>query len=176
MLTRSPLPNSLQRVIGLRLLLHPIIAYLHSCKTVSTSKSWFIIHSFEPREYGAISVLTIIQSAVVGFTRSFGKYLPRENITLNTICPTIVATGISTGTFYQQAEEKGLLVTLDALMDAFDYVMTSDVSGEAIEILPGGDGHAIKEGPKFTDEKCKQSIELARAPEHRAWKFHECLE
>ena len=60
--------------------------------------------------------------------------MPKEKITLNTICPTIVATGISTGTFYQQAGERGLLVTVEALIEAFEYVIANDVSGEAIEV------------------------------------------
>ncbi|KAF5001546.1 hypothetical protein FDECE_10894 [Fusarium decemcellulare] len=120
-----------------------------------------------------LPVYTASEHAVVGFTRAFGRYLPREQITLNTICPNIVAAGISTGSFYEKAEARDHLITLEALTSAFEHVMTTGISGEAIEVLSGDEGFLIRKDPEFTNEKCKQSIELARAPDHRAWKLHE---
>ncbi|CAK7200310.1 hypothetical protein SEUCBS139899_003001 [Sporothrix eucalyptigena] len=120
-----------------------------------------------------LPIYTSAKHGMVGFTRAFGTYLPREQITLNTLCPNIVETGISTGAFYDKAREKGLLITLESLTKAFEYLMgDSDVSGNAIEILPGNDGFRIKELPAFTNDEARESIALATAPDHRAWKMH----
>ncbi|EON98384.1 putative short chain dehydrogenase protein [Phaeoacremonium minimum UCRPA7] len=145
----------------------------------------------EPNKYGFRGKIVIVSSAcgfyyiptlpiytaakhgIVGFTRAFGSYLPRESITLNTLCPTLVETGISTGTFYDQAREKGLLITLGSLTKAFEHLMgKSDVSGQAIEILPGNEGFRVKEIPEFTNNIAMESIKMATDPEHRAWKLH----
>lgn len=57
---------------------------------------------------------------------------------------------------------------------AFDYLMgESVVSGEAIEVLPGDDGFRVKEAPEFTNDIARAGVELATAPDHRAWKLHE---
>lgn len=69
------------------------------------------------------------------------------------------------------------MITVESLIHAFEFVMGhSDVSGEAIEVLPGNDGYRIKEIAPFTNGKVEESIEIARAPGHRAWKFHEPVE
>ncbi|KAF5599670.1 15-hydroxyprostaglandin dehydrogenase [Fusarium pseudoanthophilum] len=99
-------------------------------------------------------------SAIVGFVRTHGKLLPEEAITLNAICPTIVKTGISTGDFYDKADAKGLLITIESLVKAFENLLGDcETSGEAIEILPGDDGSRIKERPEYSNEKCK-ALEL----------------
>ncbi|KAF5651458.1 15-hydroxyprostaglandin dehydrogenase [Fusarium sp. NRRL 25303] len=96
----------------------------------------------------------------IGFVRTHGKLLPEEAITLNAICPTIVKTGISTGDFYDKADAKGLLITIESLVKAFESLLGDcETSGEAIEILPGDDGSKIKERPEYSNEKCK-ALEL----------------
>ncbi|EXJ71204.1 uncharacterized protein A1O5_06198 [Cladophialophora psammophila CBS 110553] len=124
-----------------------------------------------------LPIYTASKHAVVGFARSFGKYLPEEKITLNAICPNIVRTNISTGEFYQNADARGLLIHVDSLVEAFESLLgASDVSGEAIEILPGNEGHRIKEIPEYTNEKVKESVELTQNRSHRSRKFHEPVE
>jgi hypothetical protein len=68
--------------------------------------------------------------------------LPEEKITLNAICPNIVATNISTGDFYKRAGERGLLISVDSLVEAFETLLgASEISGEALEVLPGSQGY-----------------------------------
>lgn len=106
--------------------------------------------------------------------RTFGKYLPQEKITLNAICPNIVKTNISTGDFYDRADAKGLLITVESLVESFESLLgTNDTSGEAIEILPGNGGHRIKECPEYTNEKCRESVELTLDRAHRSSKFND---
>lgn len=113
-------------------------------------------------------------SAVIGFVRSFGRYLPEEKITLNAICPNIVKTNISTGEFYSNAEEKGLLISVDTLVEAFESLLGGNgMSGEAVEVLPGSEGYRVKEIPEYTNEKVKQSVEMTLNRPHRSHKFHE---
>ncbi|KAF9891527.1 hypothetical protein FE257_003994 [Aspergillus nanangensis] len=122
----------------------------------------------------SLPVYTASKHAVLGFVRSFGKYLPDENITLNAICPNIVKTNISTGTFYDRAEERGLLISVDTLVEAFESLLgDSATSGEAIEVLPGSDGYRIKEIPEYTNDKCKESVEMTNDRSHRSFKFHQ---
>ncbi|KAL6407401.1 15-hydroxyprostaglandin dehydrogenase [Ilyonectria robusta] len=121
-----------------------------------------------------LPIYTASKHAIVGFVRSFGKHLPEEKITLNAICPNIVKTSISTGDFYDRAGEKGLLITEDSLVAAFESLLgASDISGEAIEVLPGDGGWRIKEIPEYTNEKCRMSVEMTRDRSHRSHKFHE---
>lgn len=76
---------------------------------------------------------------MVGFVRTYGKWLPREKITLNAVCPNVTRTGISTDVFYQQVEDRGLVAPMSALMDAFEsFLGASDVSGECFEAPPNG--------------------------------------
>lgn len=113
-------------------------------------------------------------SAVLGFVRSFGNYLPEENITLNAICPNIVRTGISTGDFYDKADARGLCISVDSLVESFEFLLGDNpVSGEAIEILPGKEGHRIKERPEYTTDTVKESVELTLHRSHRSHRFHE---
>jgi NAD(P)-dependent dehydrogenase (short-subunit alcohol dehydrogenase family) len=115
-----------------------------------------------------------MSSAIIGFVRSFGEHLPKERITLNTICPNIVKTSISESSFYEKANEKGLLTEVDTLLDAFESLLgDSDISGAAVEVLPGNDGYRIKEHPEYTNEKCRESVDMARDPSHRSNKFHQ---
>ena len=97
----------------------------------------------------------------MGFVRTYGKSLPEEKITLNALCPNIVATNISTGDFYERAGAEGLLISVESLVQSFESLLGANAtSGEAIEILPGSDGSRIKERPEYTNEKVKRSVEM----------------
>ncbi|KAH7142764.1 hypothetical protein B0J13DRAFT_445022 [Dactylonectria estremocensis] len=125
----------------------------------------------------ALPVYTAAKHAVVGFVRSFGKYLPDEKITLNAMCPNIVKTSISTGDFYDKADARGLLVTMDSVVQSFENLLgTNTMSGEAIEILPGDEGWRIKERAPFTNEKCQESVEMTHNRSHRSYQFHQPVE
>ncbi|KAL1895499.1 hypothetical protein Sste5346_005308 [Sporothrix stenoceras] len=111
-----------------------------------------------------LPIYTAAKHCVVGFARTFGRYLPRENITLNTVCPNPYGGPAS-------ASE------IQFVTDAFESLMgPSEASGDAVEILPGSGGYRVKEIPVFTNEVAHESIKLATAPEHRAWQFHAPVE
>ncbi|PCD28660.1 hypothetical protein AU210_011218 [Fusarium oxysporum f. sp. radicis-cucumerinum] len=119
----------------------------------------------------SLPIYTAAKHAMVGFVRTHGKLLPEEAITLNAICPTIVKTGISTGDFYDKADAKGLLITVESLVKAFENLLGDcETSGEAIEILPGDDGSMIKERPEYSNEKCKVSCEMVEERTYNAFK------
>ncbi|KAM5373448.1 hypothetical protein ACJZ2D_006942 [Fusarium nematophilum] len=121
-----------------------------------------------------LPIYTAAKHALVGFVRTFGKYLPEEKITLNAICPNIVKTNISSGDFYERADAKGLLITVESLVESFEALLgANQTSGEAIEVLPGNDGYRIKERPEYTNEKCRQSVELTMERSHRSSKFNQ---
>lgn len=106
--------------------------------------------------------------------RSFGRLLPAEKITLNAICPNIVRTNISTGEFYDKADREGLCISVETLVASFESLLgESEVSGEAVEILPGAEGHKIKESPAYTNSKVQRSVELTLDRTHRSHKFNE---
>ncbi|KAF2209819.1 hypothetical protein CERZMDRAFT_4191, partial [Cercospora zeae-maydis SCOH1-5] len=68
-------------------------------------------------------IYTYAKHAVLGFTRTMGRRLPEEKITLNCICPNIVRTNISTGQYYEQAEAEGLLVSFETVVSAFESLL-----------------------------------------------------
>ncbi len=101
-----------------------------------------------------------IYSAVTGFVRSYGKYLPEEHITLNSVNPHVIRTAISSGAFYDMVEAKGLLTPMEGLIEAFESMLgDSDVSGEVFEIPPGG-GFKVRAAPEYLDEKSGELCEM----------------
>lgn len=101
----------------------------------------------------------MINSAVIGFTRTMGKLVAEEQMTLNAICPGIVRTAISGGSFYEIAEEKGVLVSPETIVSSFESLLgTNPASGDAIEVMPGQ--FLVKPGAEFTNEKCEESVVL----------------
>ncbi|KAF5017646.1 hypothetical protein F66182_10396 [Fusarium sp. NRRL 66182] len=122
----------------------------------------------------SLPIYTAAKHAIVGFVRTHGKMVAEEAITLNTICPTIVKTGISTGDFYDKADAKGLLITVETLVEAFENILGDcTMSGEAIEILPGGDGSKVKERVEYSNEKCKVSCDMVEERTYNAFKAAE---
>lgn len=107
---------------------------------------------------------------MVGFVRSYGKYLPEEQITMNAVCPNVVRTNISTGAFYDKVEAQGLLTPMQGVIEAFEAMLGSnEVSGELFEVGPKG-GFKIREPPEYLDEPSKKVCELLY---HRAHVLHE---
>jgi NAD(P)-dependent dehydrogenase (short-subunit alcohol dehydrogenase family) len=84
------------------------------------------------------NLLTDFSSGVIGFVRSFGKYLPEEGITLNAVCPNVVRTNISTSVFYDKLEDKRLLTPMEPVVEAFENFLDKDISGECLEAGPKG--------------------------------------
>lgn len=106
-----------------------------------------------------LQLTTLTCSGVTGFTRSYGKYLPTENITLNAVCPNVVRTHISTDVFYDKLEPMGLLTPVQGVIDAFESFLDSDVSGECMEVGPKG-GFTAKAPTEYLDEESKRVMDM----------------
>lgn len=100
-----------------------------------------------------------IPSGVVGFVRSYGKYLPEEQITLNAVCPNVVRTHISTDIFYDQVEAEGVLTPMKGVVDAFESFLDSDTSGECMEVGPKG-GFSAKAPPPYLDKESERVMDM----------------
>lgn len=110
-----------------------------------------------------LPIYTAAKHAVTGFVRSYGKYLPEERITLNAVSPHVVRTSISTGSFYDSLEAKGLLTPIDGVIKAFeDMLGENDVSGEIFEVGPRGD--QVRKATEYMD---KESGEVCDLLSHR---------
>ncbi|KAF2198777.1 NAD(P)-binding protein [Delitschia confertaspora ATCC 74209] len=104
-----------------------------------------------------VPIYTAAKHGVVGFVRSYGELLPSlHSITLNTIAPNVVRTGISTEEFYERMEKEGLLVPMQGAIDAFAHTMESAESGEVYECGPNG-GFCKREGVGYLDESTKRA-------------------
>jgi len=98
-----------------------------------------------------VPVYTAAKHGVAGFTRSFGKYLPEEQITMNAVCPNVIKTNISAPAFYEKLDKLGLLTPMEGVIEAFESMLgTNDTSGELFEVGPNG-GYAIKKAPEHLD-------------------------
>ena len=111
-----------------------------------------------------LPVYTSAKHGVVGFVRSYGKYLPQEKITLNAICPNVVRTNISNPAFYDKLEKEGLLTPLEGVVDGFEALLGDNPdSGECYEIGPNySKGQGILK-PKFApmpDEESHKVFDL----------------
>jgi NAD(P)-dependent dehydrogenase (short-subunit alcohol dehydrogenase family) len=92
----------------------------------------------------------------VGFVRGFGKYLPREQITMNAVCPCVVRTGM-TNAFSDKLEGLGLLTPMSSVVEAFLSMLGSnDVSGECFEAGPKG--YKIKSPSDYSDEEIMRTM------------------
>lgn len=101
---------------------------------------------------------TAAKHGVVGFVRSYGKYLPQEKITLNAITPNVIRTNISNPQFYELLENEGLLTPIEGVVDAFENLLGDNPeSGECYE---SGPNYAKGQGlvkPKFVEFADKES-------------------
>lgn len=102
--------------------------------------------------------MALDHSGLVGLTRAYGRYLPREGITLNIICPHIVRTNISTDKFYQQVEERDLLTPMSSITDGFEVLLNGNQSGVVMDCGPHGP--VPRDGLEFVDEKAKLTCDI----------------
>ena len=100
-----------------------------------------------------------VESGVAGFVRSYGKYLPEENITLNAICPNVVRTHISTDTFYDSVEAEGVLTPMKGVVDAFASCLDDGISGELLEVGPNG-GFSAKPPAPHLDKETTRILDM----------------
>jgi hypothetical protein len=166
------LTSTCSRSSGLRLrFLHPYNdSHVHGRKAVS--RSFHPPHLPRAPHHAPkrrrISTLTVpyYPSAVVGFVRSLGKILPEEKITLNAVCPNKIRTNISTEAVYKKAEEKGVLVPMEKLLQAFEQLLgASDYSGECFEIAPKIGCRIVPPTP-FVNDESRISAEMTYERSH----------
>ncbi|WPB01731.1 uncharacterized protein RHO25_006362 [Cercospora beticola] len=106
-----------------------------------------------------LPIYTAAKHGVVGFTRSYGKHLPEEQITLNAICPNVVRTNISNEVFYSAMESRGLLVSMESVVQAFEQCLDGNISGETLEIEPKT-GIVSRTGPEPLDREAEETLKL----------------
>jgi NAD(P)-dependent dehydrogenase (short-subunit alcohol dehydrogenase family) len=115
-----------------------------------------------------LPIYTAAKHALVGLTRSYGKLLVEEGITLNAIAPNVVQTSISSPIFYEKLAKENLLTPMDGLLDAFKTVLDSNCSGEVFECGPAG-GWTKREAIEYLD---KESEEVCKLLNVRARTLH----
>jgi NAD(P)-dependent dehydrogenase (short-subunit alcohol dehydrogenase family) len=99
----------------------------------------------------------------VGFVRSYGKYLPEEQITLNAVCPNVIRTNISTPAFYDSLEAKGILTPIDGVPNVFEKLLGDNpTSGECYEIGPNykSQGAIETRGPPYLDDESARVFDM----------------
>ena len=117
-----------------------------------------------------LPVYTAAKHGVLGFVRSYGKYLPAEDITMNAVLPNVVRTGISTTVFYDKIEKEGILTPIETVIDALDSMLgESDMSGETLEAGPRGPAKK-RVGVDWLDKPSERSMEVAY---HRSYPLHQ---
>ena len=82
-----------------------------------------------------------------------------EAITLNAICPDVVRTSISTEAFYSKMEAKGLLVSMESVIQAFEQCLDDNISGETLEIEPKS-GVFLRSGPEPYDKEAEETLKM----------------
>ncbi|KAH6625799.1 hypothetical protein C7974DRAFT_396738 [Boeremia exigua] len=116
----------------------------------------------------SLPIYTAVKHALVGLTRSYGKLLVDEGITVNALAPNVVQTSISSPLFYEKLAKKDLLTPMEGLIDAFKTILDSGCTGEVFECGPAG-GWTKREGPAYLDEK---SGEVCKLLHERAMSLH----
>lgn len=116
----------------------------------------------------SLPVYTAAKHALVGLTRSYGKLLVDEGITVNALAPNVVQTSISSPLFYEKLAKENLLTPMDGLMDAFKTMLDSNCSGVVFECGPAG-GWTQTETTEYLD---KGSEEVCKLLDVRARRLH----
>jgi NAD(P)-dependent dehydrogenase (short-subunit alcohol dehydrogenase family) len=111
----------------------------------------------------AVPTLPIYTSAkhgVLGFVRSYGKYLgDEEGIALNAVCPNVVRTHISSEEFYGVLEERALLTPMESVLGVFEGWLWGDderASGQCVEVGPRGKRVLGPEAWAFMDRESEE--------------------
>jgi NAD(P)-dependent dehydrogenase (short-subunit alcohol dehydrogenase family) len=107
----------------------------------------------------SLPIYTAAKHALVGLTRSYGKLLVDEDITVNAIAPSVVQTNISSPLFYEKLAKENLLTPMNGLMDAFKTILDSNCSGEVFECGPAG-GWMKRETVCYLDKESEEVCEL----------------
>lgn len=110
-----------------------------------------------------LPIYTAAKHGVTGFVRSYGKYLPEEQITMNSVNPHVVRTNISTGDFYDILEKQGFLTPIEGVIDTFEKLLGSNnTSGECFEVGPKykEKGAVPRKAPEYLDEESGKVCEL----------------
>jgi len=106
-----------------------------------------------------LPVYTAAKHGMVGLTRSYGKYLVEEGMTMNSICPNVVKTHISTEAFYDRMEKEGLLCDMQGVLQGFEDMMgASKMSGECLEISPSKVGYTARKPPEALDDAAFRTL------------------
>ena len=112
-----------------------------------------------------------MHSAIAGLVRSYGNLiLPKENITLNAICPHVVRTGISKHTpwFYDDLEKGGLLTEIGRVIDGFEeFLGESTRSAECLEVGPKG--KRVVGPEEYMDDETRLGVDAATVRSGRLW-------
>ncbi|KAF2995992.1 hypothetical protein E8E13_000487 [Curvularia kusanoi] len=116
----------------------------------------------------SLPIYTAAKHALVGLTRSYGKLLLDEGITVNALAPNVVQTSISAPQFYDLLARRDLLTPMDGLMRAFETILDTECSGEIFECGPGG-GWVKREATAYVDV---ESGEICRLLDQRARPLH----
>lgn len=116
----------------------------------------------------SLPIYTAAKHALVGLTRSYGKLLVDEGITVNAVAPNVVQTSISSPLFYDKLAKENLLTPMDGLMDAFKAMLNSICSGEVFECGPAG-GWTKREAAEYLD---RGSAEICNLLNVRARSLH----
>lgn len=103
----------------------------------------------------SLPIYTAAKHAVVGLTRSYGKLLVDEGITINAVAPNVVQTSISSPLFYEKLAKENLLTPMDGLMDAFVTMLEGRCSGEVFECGPAG-GSTKREAVDYLDKRSEE--------------------
>lgn len=109
----------------------------------------------------SLPVYTAAKHALIGFTRSYGKLLVAEGITVNALAPNVVQTGISSPLFYEKLAKESLLTPMIGLMDAFKTMLDSNCSGEVFECGPAG-GWTKREATETLDQASEEVCKLLK--------------
>lgn len=107
----------------------------------------------------SLPIYTAAKHALVGLTRSYGKLLVDEGITVNAIAPNVVQTSISSPVFYEKLAKENLLTPMDGLMEAFKTMLDSKCSGEVFECGPAG-GWTKREATEYLDKGSEEVCDL----------------
>ncbi|KAG8629395.1 hypothetical protein KVT40_003260 [Elsinoe batatas] len=108
-----------------------------------------------------LPIYTAAKHGVVGFVRSYGKFLAEFGIGLNAVCPMIVQTAISSEGFYQQAGAKGLLTPMENVVASFEECMHGCAGGgECIEVGPLTKPFKKRAAAEVLDGSAQESIDI----------------
>lgn len=100
---------------------------------------------------------------VTALTRSLGRQLQAEKITMNAFCPSSIRTNFTSEAYYEQLVKEDLLTPMDGVLEVVEKTLgTADVSGECYEIGPNYEkvGLVSPKWPDYADDATARIFEL----------------